>query len=235
MSISFYCNCVTFFWSDNLQALPCTQSFHWFLPMHGFSCFDELWFTSLPFWSICTFIFLSLCMFWFRTMRVGEVQVVQVQHPLSYSVFPLFLARWPLLGGEGGNKSCWRATTWHRDMPGGNLQTLPADLMKLPMLEKLYLDNNKIALLPPEVGRLTHLQVLQCDHNSLVSVPGMWTHSRLISYPFDDCACSSWWFVHSGFVYWKGFFDAAELHQCVELVELSLEHNKLVRPLLDFR
>ncbi|KAK2357992.1 phospholipase A I [Trifolium repens] len=27
----------------------------------------------------------------------------------------------------------------------------------------------------------------------------------------------------------------AELRQCVELVELSLEHNKLVWPLLDFR
>jgi hypothetical protein len=29
--------------------------------------------------------------------------------------------------------------------------------------------------------------------------------------------------------------QAVELRQCVELVELSLEHNKLVRPLLDFR
>lgn len=28
---------------------------------------------------------------------------------------------------------------------------------------------------------------------------------------------------------------AAELRQCVGLVELSLEHNKLIRPLLDFR
>lgn len=29
--------------------------------------------------------------------------------------------------------------------------------------------------------------------------------------------------------------QAVELRQCVGLVELSLEHNKLVRPLLDFR
>lgn len=32
-----------------------------------------------------------------------------------------------------------------------------------------------------------------------------------------------------------GNFYAVELRQCVGLVELSLEHNKLVRPLLDFR
>lgn len=29
--------------------------------------------------------------------------------------------------------------------------------------------------------------------------------------------------------------EAVELRQCVGLVELSLEHNKLIRPLLDFR
>lgn len=31
------------------------------------------------------------------------------------------------------------------------------------------------------------------------------------------------------------FDQAAELRQCVLLEELSLENNKLVRPLLDFR
>ena len=60
-----------------------------------------------------------------------------------------------------------------QDIVAVNLQTLPSELTKLPLLEKLYLDNNKITLLPPEVGQLTRLQVLQCDHNALVSVPGV--------------------------------------------------------------
>ena len=37
------------------------------------------------------------------------------------------------------------------------------------------------------------------------------------------------------FVWFLLDLEAVELRQCVGLVELSLEHNKLVRPLLDFR
>ncbi len=54
----------------------------------------------------------------------------------------------------------------------GVLQSLPVEILKLQMLERLYLDNNKIAILPVELGQLMHLHVLHCDHNSLVSIPG---------------------------------------------------------------
>ncbi|XP_042509238.1 phospholipase A I isoform X1 [Macadamia integrifolia] len=82
---------------------------------------------------------------------------------------------------------------------GCGLTVFPVGLTRLPLLEKLYLDNNRLSLLPPELGELKILKALRVDYNMLVSVP------------------------------------AVELRQCVGLVELSLEHNKLVRPLLDFR
>ncbi|KAL7615494.1 hypothetical protein Lser_V15G04567 [Lactuca serriola] len=51
------------------------------------------------------------------------------------------------------------------------LSTLPVELTKLPLLEKLYLDNNKLSNLPPEVGDMKSLKVLTVDYNMLVSVP----------------------------------------------------------------
>lgn len=46
------------------------------------------------------------------------------------------------------------------------------ELTKLPLLEKLYLNNNKLLLLPPELGELKSLKVLRVDNNMLTSVPG---------------------------------------------------------------
>ncbi|KAG6573199.1 Phospholipase A I, partial [Cucurbita argyrosperma subsp. sororia] len=90
----------------------------------------------------------------------------------------------------------WKTVTV-LNLRGCGLTALPADLTRLPLLEKLYLENNKLSVLPPELGEIKSLKVLQVDSNFLISVP--------------------------------------ELRQCVGLVELSLEYNKLVRPLLDFR
>ncbi|GKD14795.1 phospholipase A I isoform X1 [Tanacetum coccineum] len=74
---------------------------------------------------------------------------------------------------------------------------LPVELTKLSLLKKLFLDN-KLTVLPPELGILKNLKVLTVDYNMLVLVP-------------------------------------VKLMQCVALVELSLEYNKLIYPLLDFR
>nr|XP_011459971.1 PREDICTED: phospholipase A I isoform X3 [Fragaria vesca subsp. vesca] len=100
-----------------------------------------------------------------------------------------------------GTAACgvhWQCVTVVR-LCGCGLSVFPVELTRLPLLEKLYLDNNKLALLPAELGELRSLKVLRVDYNMLASVP------------------------------------AVELRQCVGLVELSLEHNKLIRPLLDFR
>lgn len=46
------------------------------------------------------------------------------------------------------------------------------EVTKFPLLEKLYLNNNKLSVLPPEICRLKNLKVLRADDNVLVSVPG---------------------------------------------------------------
>jgi Leucine-rich repeat (LRR) protein len=45
-------------------------------------------------------------------------------------------------------------------------------ITRLPQLEKLYLDSNRLIVLPPELGELKSLKVLRVDNNMLVSVPG---------------------------------------------------------------
>ncbi|PWA79856.1 Acyl transferase/acyl hydrolase/lysophospholipase [Artemisia annua] len=77
------------------------------------------------------------------------------------------------------------------------LEDSKVELTKLPLLEKLFLDNNKLMVLPPELGVCEKLKVLMVDCNMLVSVPVELRH--------------------------------------VGVEELSLEHNKLIHPLLDFR
>ncbi|XP_009405622.2 phospholipase A I isoform X2 [Musa acuminata AAA Group] len=54
---------------------------------------------------------------------------------------------------------------------GCGLSVFPVELTKLPLLEKLYLDNNKLLLLPPELGELRSMKVLRVDNNMLSSVP----------------------------------------------------------------
>jgi len=51
------------------------------------------------------------------------------------------------------------------------LQTLPAEIIQLPNLEKLYLENNRLSVLPPELGELKSLKIVAVDYNMLVTVP----------------------------------------------------------------
>ncbi|KAK3024840.1 hypothetical protein RJ639_045057 [Escallonia herrerae] len=71
---------------------------------------------------------------------------------------------------EVGCADHWKSVTLV-SLCGCGLSVLPVELTRLPLLEKLYLDNNKLAILPSELGELKNLKVLGLDYNMLVSVP----------------------------------------------------------------
>nr|GLL23991.1 phospholipase A I-like isoform X2 [Ipomoea trifida] len=76
-------------------------------------------------------------------------------------------------GGEeivGGCAEHWRSVTVV-SLSGLGLTVLPVEIAHLSLLERLYLDNNKLSTLPPELGELKNLKVLAADCNILVSVP----------------------------------------------------------------
>lgn len=64
----------------------------------------------------------------------------------------------------------WKTVTV-LNLSGCGLLSLPAELTRLPQLERLYLDNNKLTQLPPELGEVKSLKVLRADNNMLVSIP----------------------------------------------------------------
>ncbi|CAI0468244.1 unnamed protein product [Linum tenue] len=79
-----------------------------------------------------------------------------------------------------------------------------------------------LATLPAELLQLPTLEKLFLDNNRLTVLPpelGEVKTLKVLSVDYNLLVS----------------VPAVELRQCVQLVELSLEHNKLIRPLLDFR
>ncbi|GKV16049.1 hypothetical protein SLEP1_g26757 [Rubroshorea leprosula] len=75
--------------------------------------------------------------------------------------------------GDGSVVGCgehWKTVSL-LSLCGCSLTVLPVEVTQLPVLEKLYLDNNKLSALPPELGQVKNLKVLTADNNMLVSVP----------------------------------------------------------------
>lgn len=56
-------------------------------------------------------------------------------------------------------------------LSNNNLQYLPPDISRLAALETLDLSNNKLRLLPPELGKLKHLKELLLYNNNLQTLP----------------------------------------------------------------
>lgn len=67
---------------------------------------------------------------------------------------------------------------------------LPAALIQLPLLERLYLDNNKLSQLPAELGEVKSLKVLNVDNNMLVSLPGISYNTTAHTMHYIDNLCS---------------------------------------------
>ncbi|XP_027088093.1 phospholipase A I-like isoform X2 [Coffea arabica] len=74
------------------------------------------------------------------------------------------------VGAVVGCAEHWKSVTLV-SLCGLGLSVLPVEVTQLPLLEKLYLDNNKLLTLPPELGGLKNLKVLAVDFNLLASVP----------------------------------------------------------------
>ncbi|KAH9606687.1 hypothetical protein KSS87_014896, partial [Heliosperma pusillum] len=76
-------------------------------------------------------------------------------------------------GGVGDGSLCfkdWDSVTV-LSLCGCGISVIPVEVAQLPLLEKLYLNNNRLLALPPEVGQLKNLKVLRVDENMLASVP----------------------------------------------------------------
>ncbi|KAK0735407.1 Endonuclease/exonuclease/phosphatase [Apiosordaria backusii] len=71
---------------------------------------------------------------------------------------------------------------WHNlDMSGQGLRKLAKALFSYEFLVELYIASNKIAELPPDIGKLRSLKVLEASHNNLTELPpeiGMCTNLR---------------------------------------------------------
>ncbi|KAH9616106.1 hypothetical protein KSS87_023938 [Heliosperma pusillum] len=73
------------------------------------------------------------------------------------------------VGGSNGEEH-WDTVTV-LNLCGCAISVLPVEVTQLPLLQKLYLNSNKLSALPPEVGQLRNLKVLRVDENMLASVP----------------------------------------------------------------
>lgn len=58
------------------------------------------------------------------------------------------------------------------DLSNSGLVTLSGSIKTLSKLEELWMNNNKLKALPPEVGRLLNLKVLAANNNELVILRG---------------------------------------------------------------
>ncbi|KFK43435.1 hypothetical protein AALP_AA1G125100 [Arabis alpina] len=85
-------------------------------------------------------------------------------------VTPPVVVNVPVVDGLASCGEHWKTVT-SISLSGCGLLVMPVELTRLPLLEKLCLENNKLTVLPPEISQLKNLKVLRVDNNMLTSVP----------------------------------------------------------------
>lgn len=74
--------------------------------------------------------------------------------------------------GRPANLDEVRRQDWHNiDLSGQGLRVLSAPVFGYDFLNQLYISSNKITRLPPEIGKLRQLRLLDASHNLLKELP----------------------------------------------------------------
>ena len=87
-------------------------------------------------------------------------------------------------GEKKEEKQIWQAL----DFGGQGLKSISSFLFRYPFLEKLYLNQNKLNWMTPEIGQLKFLTFLDLSQNNLEQLPvemGMLVHLKTL-YLFDN-------------------------------------------------
>jgi CCR4-NOT transcription complex subunit 6 len=78
---------------------------------------------------------------------------------------------------------------WHNlDLSGQGLRILSTALFSYTFLQELYIASNKLTYLPPDIGRLRHLRLLEASFNQISELPpeiGMCTNLKSL-FLFDN-------------------------------------------------
>jgi CCR4-NOT transcription complex subunit 6 len=76
------------------------------------------------------------------------------------------------LGRMADQQNPLKRQDWHNmDLSGQGLRVLSAPVFNYVFLKELYVASNKLAYLPPTIGQLRHLTLLDVSNNQLVDLP----------------------------------------------------------------
>lgn len=69
------------------------------------------------------------------------------------------------------DKAAGKKSTWNEIELAGNIRNLSANLFQMTYLTALYIKNNQLQRLPPDINQLVNLRHLDISHNKLRTLP----------------------------------------------------------------